>query len=88
VHESFAVINLRGVSTNKTIIICFIAMQTYKELKLNIIIIWQLSITSGEMANCDWLRSTYNGPLFSRNRLAVHCVKTNACILKQNSKTN
>jgi hypothetical protein len=31
--ESFAVINLRGVSTNKTII-CFIAMQTYKELIL------------------------------------------------------
>jgi hypothetical protein len=29
--ESIAVINLRGVSTNKTII-CFIAMQTYKEL--------------------------------------------------------
>jgi hypothetical protein len=29
--ESFAVINVRGVSTNKTII-CFIAMQTYKEL--------------------------------------------------------
>jgi hypothetical protein len=29
--ESFAVINLRGVSTNKTIIY-FIAMQTYKEL--------------------------------------------------------
>ena len=29
--ESFAVINLRGVSTNKTII-CFITMQTYKEL--------------------------------------------------------
>ena len=29
--ESFAVINLRGVSTNKTII-CFIAMQTYKEI--------------------------------------------------------
>ena len=28
--ESFAVIHLRGVSTNKTII-CFIAMQTYKE---------------------------------------------------------
>jgi hypothetical protein len=32
--ESFAVINLRGVSTNKTII-CFIAMQTYKELIFN-----------------------------------------------------
>jgi hypothetical protein len=29
-----AVINLRGVSTNKTII-CFIAMQTYKELIIN-----------------------------------------------------
>ena len=29
--ESFTVINLRGVSTNKTII-CFIALQTYKEL--------------------------------------------------------
>jgi hypothetical protein len=29
--ESFAVINLHGVSTNKTIIY-FIAMQTYKEL--------------------------------------------------------
>ena len=29
--ESFAAINLRGVSTNKSII-CFIAMQTYKEL--------------------------------------------------------
>jgi hypothetical protein len=29
--RSFAVINLRGVSTNKTIIY-FIAMQTYKEL--------------------------------------------------------
>jgi hypothetical protein len=29
--ESFAVINLRGVSTNKSII-CFIAMQTCKEL--------------------------------------------------------
>ena len=34
--ESFAVINLRGVSTNKTII-CFITMQTYKELNRNLI---------------------------------------------------
>ena len=32
--ESFAVINLRGVSTNKTIIY-LITMQTYKELKYN-----------------------------------------------------
>jgi hypothetical protein len=31
--ESFAAINLRGVSTNKTII-CFIALQTYKELNI------------------------------------------------------
>jgi hypothetical protein len=35
--ESFAVINLRGVSTNKTII-CFIAMQTYKELNITIVV--------------------------------------------------
>ena len=35
--ESFAVINLRGVSTNKTIIY-FISMQTYKELNNTIII--------------------------------------------------
>jgi hypothetical protein len=25
------------------------------------------SITSGEMADCDWLRSTFSSPLFSRN---------------------
>ena len=46
------------------------------------------STTSGEMADCDWLRSTFSGPLFSRNGPAVHYIKTNACILKQNSKTN
>jgi hypothetical protein len=34
--ESFAVINLRGVSTNKTIIY-FIAMQTYKELNIEMV---------------------------------------------------
>jgi hypothetical protein len=45
-------------------------------------------ITSGEMADCDWLRSTLSGPLFSRNGPAVHYVKTNACILKQNGNTN
>jgi hypothetical protein len=32
-----AVINLRGVSTNKTII-CFIAMQTYKELLSQVVL--------------------------------------------------
>jgi hypothetical protein len=46
------------------------------------------SITSAEMADCDWLRSTFSGPLFSRSGPAVHYVKTNARILKQNSKTN
>jgi hypothetical protein len=35
--ESFAVINLRGVSTNK-IILYFIIMQTYKELILETVI--------------------------------------------------
>jgi hypothetical protein len=46
------------------------------------------SITSGEMADCDWLESTFSGPLFSRNEPAVHYVKTNAYILKQNNKIN
>jgi hypothetical protein len=49
---------------------------------------YMASITYGEMAECDWLRSTFSGPLFSLNGPAVHYVKTNACILKQNSKTN
>jgi hypothetical protein len=50
-------------------------------------IYYMASITSGEMADCDWLRSTFSGPLFSRNGPGVHCVKTNACILEQNNKT-
>jgi hypothetical protein len=29
------------------------------------------SITSGETADCDWLRSTFNGHYFSRNGPAV-----------------
>jgi hypothetical protein len=41
--ESFALINLRGVSTNKTIIY-FIAMQTYKEL-ITILSIDNISVT-------------------------------------------
>ena len=32
-------------------------------------------ITSGEMADCDWLRSTFSGPLFSRNGPTVHYPK-------------
>jgi hypothetical protein len=27
---------------------------------------YMASVTSGEMADCDWLRSTFSGPLFSR----------------------
>ena len=46
------------------------------------------NIISGEMADFDWLRSTFSGPLFSRNGPEVHYVKASACILKQNSKTN
>jgi hypothetical protein len=49
---------------------------------------YMANITSGEMANCYWLRSTFSGPLFPCNGPAVHYVKTNECILKQNSKTN
>jgi hypothetical protein len=41
---------------------------------------YMASITSGEMVDCDWLRSTFSGPLFSPNGPAVHYVKTNACI--------
>jgi hypothetical protein len=43
--ESFAVINLRGVSTNKTIIY-LIAMQTYKELKVEVAV----------PSRCTWTR--------------------------------
>jgi hypothetical protein len=47
------------------------------------------SITSGEMADCDWLRSTFSGPLFYRNGPGGPLRKNKpACILKQNSKTN
>jgi hypothetical protein len=44
-----AVINLRGVSTNKPII-CFIAMQTYKELNINFIqdSVWLFMPFAGE----------------------------------------
>jgi hypothetical protein len=48
---------------------------------------YMASITSSEMADFNWPRSTFRGPLFSCN-ITVHYVKTNACILKQNSKLN
>ena len=44
-----AVINLRGVSTNKTII-CFIAMQTYKELIFSLLLLCEIDISSGTAA--------------------------------------
>jgi hypothetical protein len=33
------------------------------------------SITSGEVADCDWLRSTFSSPLFSRTGSADHTKK-------------
>jgi hypothetical protein len=47
-----AAINLRGVSTNKTII-CFIAMQTYKEIVLLYIVLnrYSLLIIAGSFAD-------------------------------------
>jgi hypothetical protein len=30
------------------------------------------SVTFGEMADCDWLRSIFSVPLFSRNGPVVH----------------
>ena len=50
-----AVINLRGVSTNKTII-CFIAMQTYKELIKESI----LSIHNKYVNNGNWRSLLYH----------------------------
>jgi hypothetical protein len=50
----FAVINLRGVFTNKTII-CFIAMQTYKELNLKKVSLVYLPVHVGtEDLACAW----------------------------------
>ena len=40
-------------------------------------------IISGEMANCDWMRSTFSGGLFSSNGPAVHYVKPNSGILNR-----
>ena len=41
-------------------------------------------ITSGEMANCDWMRCTFSGGLFSSNGPgAVHYVKPNSGIINR-----
>jgi hypothetical protein len=37
------------------------------------------SITSGEMADCDWLRSTFSGPLRKNKRM---CFKTTAKLIE------
>ena len=69
--ESFAVINLRGVSTNKTII-CFIAMQTYKEL-INLQSLWQLKNhkTLDYMVKYYFIRFYYIGPLALPNYISL-----------------
>ena len=36
-------------------------------------IYYMASITSGEKADYDWLRSTFSGPLFSRNYVMHLC---------------
>ena len=59
--ESFAVINLRGVSTNKTII-CFIAMQTYKELNFQYV-----EKTSAECNENSYLA------ILHLSRVELHC---------------
>jgi hypothetical protein len=33
------------------------------------------STTSSKMEDCDWLKSTFSGPLFSRNGAALHYAK-------------
>jgi hypothetical protein len=43
------------------------------------------SIISGEMADCDWLRSAFSGPLFSRNVMDPATLG-DACILKKTAK--
>ena len=35
-------------------------------------IYYMASITSGEMADCDWLRSTFSGSLFPRENKRMH----------------
>ena len=57
--ESFAVINLRGVSTNKTI--CFIAMQTYKELIIKKCLLFRCRHAVVIMQTLNW---TNQCPLF------------------------
>jgi hypothetical protein len=71
VIESFAVINLRGVSTNKTII-CFIAMQTYKEL--NTIVISTYTVEMSRL-NFPAPTSSPKKPAKSRQNFGVHSHK-------------
>jgi hypothetical protein len=77
-HREFYSKLLYYISTwnNKHVLNLMIVSGGFKIITLHY---YMASMTSGEMADCDWLRSTWP---------AVHYVKTNACILKQNSKTN
>jgi hypothetical protein len=47
------------------------------------------SITSGELADCDWLRSIFSGQLFSHTGPAVYILRKSKRMyfIKQNSKT-
>jgi hypothetical protein len=46
------------------------------------------SITSGEMADCDWQKRNFSGPLFSRNGPGCPLRKNGRMHFKKNSKTN
>ena len=88
--ESFAVINLRGVSTNKTII-CFIAMQTYKEL--SIIYVFEITtfkITSLRQYMLRVLCFIIGSPkmcveIFTLARGARACIESTQFIIMTNS---
>jgi hypothetical protein len=61
--------NLNGLNFfNKSSIVAMAAMAfqggRYFSFK---VLYYMASITSGEMADCDWLSSTFSGPLFPRN---------------------
>jgi hypothetical protein len=46
------------------------------------------SITFGEMADCDWQKRNFSGPLFSRHGPGCPLRKKRTHEFKKNSKTN
>jgi hypothetical protein len=75
--ESFAVINLRGVSTNKTIY--FITMQTYKELNISPVVITCCSSVASLLASPTLLQDDDN--LFQTSEQLEKC-SANHCVDK------